>query len=716
MLRYLLTIISLLASPLLLAQQADSVTVRNFSTGDYKAAAINYSGVMDSNGDLYFANENGILKYDGSEWEIIPIVNFSATYSIHIGTDGRFYIGGYDEFGYLEKDSLNNYSYVSLRNSAPEETEYGTFWQIETVGHQVYFCSYGGIIRYDGEKCNIIDIENAGIIKINNEVFASELEGRLYSLAWDTTTLVNDQYELKEDNVYVALPKIGNDSTYLMFTSENGVFEYFPDSNKLKPFAQSDNNSLKKSGIYDVQIFRDSLYAITTWNGGFKLMNADGKIVKTIDKSKGLQTNELRDFIIDKRGNVWIGSVSGISYLQWPTEYPEKGYKRSTSITEVTSKYDIDNTLTSLEFHFATPGYDKSDLQYAYYLKGYDPTFSEWKSDIKKEYTNLDGGEYSFEVKALLPDGTETAVASHAFTIPTPWYKNKYYYAIGIVIMGLAIAGFYRYRTGRLKRLNRRLETIIHNRTKELILQREQLKEANEDLIVANTELDNFVYRSSHDLVAPLKSLKGLINLAQLENPGENQKQYLSMMNTSVAKLEDFIKSIMEYSINAKREVTSENVDFDAVISSVCDDLKYYDNAHRVELIKKYPKDLVIKSDEKRLKIVLSNLITNCIKYHNYEQSEPIVKILVNQDLEKCTTSIEVADNGMGIDQQHLDKIFDMFFRASNDKAEGSGLGLYIVKDTVGKLGGHISVTSHLGEGTTFTLTLYDSINTMTMA
>ncbi|MEQ8576498.1 MAG: ATP-binding protein, partial [Fulvivirga sp.] len=452
------------------------------------------------------------------------------------------------------------------------------------------------------------------------------------------------------------------------------------------------------------------------WNGGFKLMNADGKIVKTIDKSKGLQTNELRDFIIDKRGNVWIGSVSGISYLQWPTEYPEKGYKRSTSITEVTSKYDIDNTLTSLEFHFATPGYDKSDLQYAYYLKGYDPTFSEWKSDIKKEYTNLDGGEYSFEVKALLPDGTETAVASHAFTIPTPWYKNKYYYAIGIVIMGLAIAGFYRYRTGRLKRLNRRLETIIHNRTKELILQREQLKEANEDLIVANTELDNFVYRSSHDLVAPLKSLKGLINLAQLENPGENQKQYLSMMNTSVAKLEDFIKSIMEYSINAKREVTSENVDFDAVISSVCDDLKYYDNAHRVELIKKYPKDLVIKSDEKRLKIVLSNLITNCIKYHNYEQSEPIVKILVNQDLEKCTTSIEVADNGMGIDQQHLDKIFDMFFRASNDKAEGSGLGLYIVKDTVGKLGGHISVTSHLGEGTTFTLTLYDSINTMTMA
>ena len=402
--------------------------------------------------------------------------------------------------------------------------------------------------------------------------------------------------------------------------------------------------------------------------------------------------------------------------MQWPTDFLADGYEPNTSITKVSTKFDVDNALRSLEFHFATPGYDKSDLQYAYYLKGYDPTFSEWKSDIKKEYTNLDGGEYSFEVKALLPDGTETAVESYAFTIPTPWYKNKLYYALGIVVIGLASIAFYRYRTARLKHLNRRLETIIHNRTKELILQREQLKEANEELIVANTELDNFVYRSSHDLVAPLKSLKGLINLAQLEDPDENQKQYLKMMNTSVAKLEDFIKSIMEYSTNAKREVASEDVDFDAVIGSICDDLKYYDNANRVELIKEYPTDLVIKSDEKRLKIVLSNLITNCIKYHNYDQSEPIVKVVVTQDHEKGTTQIEVVDNGMGIDQEHLDKIFDMFFRASNDKAEGSGLGLYIVKDTVGKLGGHIAVSSHLGEGTTFTLTLYDSINTLTMA
>lgn len=714
--RYFFTLFSLLAWQFSLAQSADSVVVKNFSTGDYRAASINYSGVMDSDGNLYFANENGILKYDGSEWEIIPIVNFSATYSVHIGPDGRFYVGGYNEFGYLEKDSLNNYKYVSLRSSVPKEKEYGTFWQIETIDNQVYFASYEGFVRYDGEGGSHIDIKNAGILKVNNKMIATKFDGGLYSIKNDSTFLMNDQYAWKNDNIYVALPKLGSDSTYLMFTSENGIYEYSPGTNKLVPFSSSMVKGLEKSGVYDVQIFRDSLYAISTWYSGFKLMNANGEIIKTIDKSKGLQTNELRDFIIDKRGNIWIGSILGVSYLQWPKDYPAKDYQPATTISKVNSKYDTDNALRSLEFHFATPGYDKSDLQYAYYLKGYDPTFSEWKSDVKKEYTNLDGGAYSFEVKALLPDGTETATTNYSFTIPTPWYKNKYYYAVGIVLMGLIIVGFYRYRTARLKHLNRRLETIIHNRTKELIVQREQLKEANEELIITNTELDNFVYRSSHDLVAPLKSLKGLINLAQMDTPDEAQMQYLKMMNTSVAKLEDFIKSIMEYSTNAKREVASEDIEFDAVISSICDDLKYYDNADRVELIKEYPIDLVIKSDEKRLKIVLSNLITNCIKYHNYNQEEPIVKVIVEQDLQKGTTSIEVADNGMGIDQEHLDKVFDMFFRASNDKAEGSGLGLYIVKDTVGKLGGHITVSSHLGEGTSFTLTLFDSISTLTTA
>ncbi len=695
----------------LLAQQppSDSIIVRNFGSGDYKASSINYSGAIDENGIIYFANENGILKYDGSEWEIIPIINFAATYSIYIASDGRFYVGGQNEYGYLEKDSINQFTYHSLRSTIGNDVEFGPFWQIEEINKQIYFCSYQGIVRYDGEGGSLIDIKNSSILNMDEELYITKLDGSLYKVENDSTYLVNDTQKWENDNIYAALPS-NQDSSYVIFTSENGLFRYNTKTNKLSPINGGDNEILKKKGIYDAQVWRDSLFAISSWSDGFKIIDEKGNILTNITKASGIQTDKLHDFIIDKRGNVWAGSPFGVIYLQWHNNPQAQNFEPKTIITKTLTKYDQNEVIRSIEFHFATPGYDKLDLLYSYYLEGYDEDFSNWKSDIKKEYTNLDGGNYVFHVKAKLLDGRETEQANYQFFIPTPWYKKPLFIALMLVFIISVVIVTYRYRTMRLKQLNKRLENIINNRTKELILQREQLKEANEELIIANTELDNFVYRSSHDLVAPLKSLKGLINLAKIEAPDDRQSEYLTMMSNSVGKLEEFIKSIMEYSINSKREVTQEPVKLNDLIDSICQDLQYYDNADKVKFIKNYEPDLVIMSDEKRLKIVLSNLITNCIKYHNYDQDMPLIEINVNQHTAHDLTDIEVRDNGMGIEQEHLDKIFDMFFRASSDKAEGSGLGLYIVKDTVEKLGGKITVASDLGVGTCFTLTLNESL------
>ncbi len=709
-------IYTLLLTSNVFAQVQDSVYIKNFSTGDYKAASINYSGIMDEDGLLYFANENGILKYDGSEWEIIPITNFSATYSIKISSSGRFYIGGQNEFGYLDRDSLNNYKYTSLRNVVSEEYEFGPFWQIETLGEDVYFSSYEGLVHYDGEKATLIEFKNSSIFKIGNELIISKLNDGLYTLKNDSIQLINDDYKWEGDNIYSVVPDLKHKSQFLLFSSENGIYSFNPSTFKMQPFITSDDNLVKKKGIYQAQIWRDSLYAMATFSGGFILMDKEGVIRKSIDKSKGLQSDALRDFIIDKRGNVWAGSSGGISYLKWPYDDTRTTFIPKTFITKASSKRDPNNVLRSLDFHFATPGYDKSDLLYSYYLKGFEKDYCDWTTNIKKEYTNLDGGTYDFYVKAKKPDGTETMAASYQFTVPTPWYQNRLYYLAVLLALGSAFYFVYKYRTKRLKSLNKRLEKIISNRTQELIIQKEQLRDANEELIVANTELDNFVYRSSHDLVAPLKSLKGLINLAKIEAPDNRQEEYLSLMGKSVAKLEEFIKSIMEYSINSKREVLKKEVLVDEIIEGICQDLKYYSNIEKITFIKNYADNLIVMSDESRLKIVLSNLITNCIKYHNYNQESPKIEITIKQPDGENTSIIEVTDNGVGIDEEHLDKIFDMFFRASSDKAEGSGLGLYIVKDTVGKLGGQIAVSSVLGKGTTFTLKLFDSVLVMSLS
>ena len=174
-------------------------------------------------------------------------------------------------------------------------------------------------------------------------------------------------------------------------------------------------------------------------------------------------------------------------------------------------------------------------------------------------------------------------------------------------------------------------------------------------------------------------------------------------MESSIGKLEDFIKSIMEYSMNVKKEIEKETINLDNVLEDILSELKFFDKADRVKVVKKFDKQVCLATDPERLKIVLSNLVTNSIKYHNYEQNLPLIEI--DAFGERDHFKITVADNGMGIEDQYLDKIFDMFFRASST-SDGSGLGLYIVKDTLAKIKGDIAVHSTYGEGTTFTISL----------
>jgi signal transduction histidine kinase len=121
-----------------------------------------------------------------------------------------------------------------------------------------------------------------------------------------------------------------------------------------------------------------------------------------------------------------------------------------------------------------------------------------------------------------------------------------------------------------------------------------------------------------------------------------------------------------------------------------------------IDIIIDIDKKLTINTDETRLKVILNNLMANAIKYNNAEQ-EPYVRISAVAKKEHC--SIEVKDNGRGIAKEFQPKIFDMFFRASDDSS-GSGLGLYIVKETLDKLGGDISFNSEPRTGTTFTVNI----------
>lgn len=230
-----------------------------------------------------------------------------------------------------------------------------------------------------------------------------------------------------------------------------------------------------------------------------------------------------------------------------------------------------------------------------------------------------------------------------------------------------------------------------------------QISEKNTELTKLNAELDRFVYSTSHDLMAPLSSVKGLINLAKITEDPEEIRQCLSMMEGRVISLQKFIKDISDYARNTRTQVATEKFLVNKIILSVLENLRFYPYAEKIKFNVDIPPDLEIQSDPSRIQIIAGNLISNSIKYADIEKENPYIGIKAS--LIDGKLQFIVSDNGLGIQPEYLNQIFDMFYQA-NEKSEGSGLGLYIVKQAVEKLSGTIEVTSKNGAGTSFQVTI----------
>lgn len=225
----------------------------------------------------------------------------------------------------------------------------------------------------------------------------------------------------------------------------------------------------------------------------------------------------------------------------------------------------------------------------------------------------------------------------------------------------------------------------------------------NKALLKANDELDRFVYSASHDMRAPLSTLLGLIEVIRMTDDPSEYDRYFKMMIRRIGEMEGFITEITDYSRNTRLPLDLVQVDLHDLVNKCIESFHTLADQSNVALINEVTPKLQFKSDPTRLKVVLNNLLANAIKYNNQSSDNKYVKISAMQDKE--ILHIRVEDNGAGIGKEHQDKIFDMFFRAADDSS-GSGLGLYIVKETITKLGGSIDFESALRQGTAFTITL----------
>jgi signal transduction histidine kinase len=253
-----------------------------------------------------------------------------------------------------------------------------------------------------------------------------------------------------------------------------------------------------------------------------------------------------------------------------------------------------------------------------------------------------------------------------------------------------------------------RLPSAIRNalQKKQTELKRENaertLRQQNEELVKVNHELDRFVYSVSHNLRAPLMSILGLINLWKHDAQSESgSTHYFDMMESSVHKLDETLKEILDYSKNARVEINHSPVDIRQLVIHCVDSLKYLNHFDQIDLQMTITDDGQFQSDADRIKVIISNLLSNAIKYMDPLKSRSFIKIEAIASASEL--QFRISDNGIGIAPELQTKIFNMFFRAT-ERSDGAGLGLYIVSEAVKKLSGSIEVKSVVGEGSAFIL------------
>jgi len=230
-------------------------------------------------------------------------------------------------------------------------------------------------------------------------------------------------------------------------------------------------------------------------------------------------------------------------------------------------------------------------------------------------------------------------------------------------------------------------------------------KKTERELLETNHELDTFFYKASHDLKGPLASVMGIVNLARLENSDNALEGYFSMIETSVKRLDRTLLDLIDLARTRKGSTKISHINMKDLIDEILNSLKHVPDFNRINFELKVDHHVEIAADKVLVLSVFQNLIHNAINYCNHES--PWIRIKIDQT-EKGIKA-EIADNGKGIPENIKDRVFEMFYRG-HQESSGSGLGLFIVKNALEKMLGKIHFESETGKGTTFFVSIPNSV------
>ena len=289
--------------------------VINYTKQSYNAGLQNWDIKQDKNGIMYFANNEGLLTFDGTYWNLFALPNKTIVRSVAVAENGKIYVGGQDELGYFYPSVNGQLAYHSLTKFIPQKDKsFGDVWDIVAIKNDVFFRSINKIFRF----CN----ESVAVFNANSEwTFLGECKGKLYAHDYKTgllsfennnwnTLMVRNNLPIN-DPITSILP-MQNDRI-LISTLKNGLYSLT--SSGITKFTAPNNQIFENQRIYAATKVNENWIALATTSGGIYIIDSSENIIQSFSIKEGLQNNNVLSIFSDKQSNLWLGLDNGIDLI-----------------------------------------------------------------------------------------------------------------------------------------------------------------------------------------------------------------------------------------------------------------------------------------------------------------------------------------------------------------------------------------------------------------
>ncbi|TKB98344.1 triple tyrosine motif-containing protein [Pedobacter cryotolerans] len=312
--------------------------VSSFSNLQYRGGTQNWGITQDKNGILYFANNEGLITYNGAYWKSYLLPNKTVVRSVKISADGKIYVGGQDELGYFFPNESGTLIFHSIKNLIPAgERQFADIWDIHLLNDEIFFRTVNKIFRLKNNKIDVFITRNAWVYAgvVNKEILAHENKIGLKHFKNGQWLIKCDDKRILNSTITAILPYSAD--TLLITTLKDGLF--LLKGNKLIEKRTINDRVFANDRINCALRINENLYALGTTSSALLVINKQGVIERQFSYAEGLNNNNIRSVLLDQHQNLWLGLDDGISFIAFNSAikhiYPDRNKQVSSYATKI---------------------------------------------------------------------------------------------------------------------------------------------------------------------------------------------------------------------------------------------------------------------------------------------------------------------------------------------------------------------------------------------